>query len=148
MATSDDLNITSANSEIILTVENLYPSGIKLEGYSTDTAWASEDVTLAEGRMGVDGKLAIGMTPSPKTITLTFEANSPSLKQLENIAACMDLNMTIYATDMQVTIPSRKKEYHLTKGSMMRGRLLPDGKKVLDPQAFTFMFEKIKPSSI
>lgn len=148
MADSNDLNITSANSEIILTVENLYPSGIKLEGYSTDTAWASEDVTLAEARMGVDGKMAIGMTPSPKTVTLTFEANSPSLQQLENIAACMELNMTIYKSDLQITIPSRNKEYSLTKGSLIRGRLLPDGKKVLDPQAFSFVFEKIKRSSI
>ena len=144
----DDLNITSANSEIILTVANLYPNGVKLEGFSTDTAWASDDVTLAEGRMGVDGNMAIGMTPSPVQMTITLEANSPSLKYLENIAACMNLNKTVYKCDMQVTIPSRGKEYHLSGGSLLVGHLIPDGKKTLDPTNWRFIFKDCKPSSI
>ena len=50
-------DITSANATLILTVENLYPSGVKIEGFSTDSSFAMDDDTIAETHMGVDGKL-------------------------------------------------------------------------------------------
>ena len=48
-------DITSANATLILTVENLYPSGVKIEGFSTDSSFAMDDDTIAETHMGVDG---------------------------------------------------------------------------------------------
>ena len=61
--------LTSADATIILSVNELYPNGVKLEGFSTDAMMATEDVTIAEARMGVDGRLSAGYIPSPKNIT-------------------------------------------------------------------------------
>lgn len=148
MATSDDLNITSANAEVILTVENLYSSGVKLEGFSTDGSWTVDDATVAEARMGVDGRLAAGYVPAPRNVTITLEANSPSLKVMQNILEAMQLNKTIYACNLQITIPSLKKEYQLSKGVMLQGHAIPDGKKVLDPTNWQFVFESCTSHSI
>ena len=45
-------NITDADAIIILTVDNLYPSGVQIQGFSTDTAWTAGDATIAEGTYG------------------------------------------------------------------------------------------------
>lgn len=57
--------ITSANAILILTVEELYPSGVQIEKFASDDAFSSDNVTIAEVRMGVDGQLAAGYTPAP-----------------------------------------------------------------------------------
>ena len=45
--------ITSANAILILTVEELYPSGVQIEKFASDDAFSSDNVTIAEVRMGV-----------------------------------------------------------------------------------------------
>ena len=72
-------NITDANSVVILSVDDLYPAGVQIQGFSTDTAWTAGDSQIAETRMGVDGRLSAGYTPQPRTITISLEASSPSL---------------------------------------------------------------------
>jgi hypothetical protein len=141
-------NITDADAIIMLTVENLYGSGVQIQGFSADTAWTAGDAQIAEARMGVDGKLSAGYTPSPRTINISLEASSPSLEVMRNIVASSQLNNAVYTCSMQITIPSQKKEYSLTNGVLHTAHDLSDGKKVLDPSQFTFIFEKCKPSSI
>ena len=45
-------NITDANSVVILSVDGLYPAGVQIQGFSTDTAWTAGDSQIAETRMG------------------------------------------------------------------------------------------------
>jgi hypothetical protein len=109
-------NITDADAIIMLTVENLYGSGVQIQGFSADTAWTAGDAQIAEARMGVDGELSAGYTPSPRTINISLEASSPSLEVMRNIVASSQLNNAVYTCSMQITIPSQKKEYSLTNG--------------------------------
>ncbi len=148
MADLSDMDITSANAKVILTVTNLYPSGVEIQNFATDGSWAVDDAVVAEARMGVDGHLAAGYTPTPRTVTLTLEANSPSLAVMRNIIESMQLNKCIYECSMQITIPSQAKEFRLAKGVLLQGHAIPDGKKVLDPTTWQFVFESCKTSSI
>ncbi len=141
-------NITDADAIIILTVDNLYSSGVQLQGFSTDTAWTAGDATIAEARMGVDGKLSAGYTPAPRTITISLEASSPSLEVMRNIISTSQMTKGVFTCAMQVTIPAQGKEYTLSNGVLQTGHDISDGKKVLDPSSFTFIFESCKPSSI
>ena len=141
-------NITDADAIIILTVDNLYPSGVQIQGFSTDTAWIAGDATIAEARMGVDGKLSAGYTPSPRTINLSLEASSPSLEVMRNIISTSQMTKGVFTCSMQITIPAQGKEYKLSNGVLQVGHDISDGKKVLDPSQFTFIFESCKPSSI
>lgn len=141
-------NITDADAIIILTVENLYSSGVQLQGFSTDTAWTAGDATIAEARMGVDGKLSAGYTPAPRTMTISLEASSPSLEVMRNIISTSQMTKGVFTCSMQVTIPAQGKEYTLSNGVLQTGHDISDGKKVLDPSQFTFIFESCKPASI
>lgn len=141
-------NITDADAVIILTVENLYPSGVQIQGFSTDTAWTAGDSQIAEARMGVDGKLSAGYTPSPRTINISLEASSPSLAVMRNIIETSQMTKGVFSCTMQITIPAQGKEYTLSNGVLQTGHDISDGKKVLDPSQFTFIFESTKSASI
>lgn len=141
-------NITDADAIIILSVENLYGNGVRIQGFSTDTAWTAGDSQIAEARMGVDGKLSAGYTPQPRTITLSLEASSDSLEVMRNIVSQSQLNKKVYTCSMQITIPAQGKEYRLDNGVLQTAHDVSDGKKVLDPSSFTFLFETCKDSSI
>ena len=141
-------NITDADAVIILTVENLYPSGVQIQGFSTDTAWTAGDSQIAEARMGVDGKLSAGYTPAPRTVTITLEANSPSLPILSNIVEASQVTRKPFKCQKYITIPALGKECTLANGVLQTGHDISDGKKVLDPSQFTFIFESSKSASI
>lgn len=141
-------DITSANSTLVLTVENLYPAGVKIEGFSTDNSFAMDDDTIAETHMGVDGKLTAGFTPSEKSVTITLDAGSPSYEVLCNIYNMSKTNMTVLDTSMQITVPALGKEFSFKNGVMVTGHPLPAGEKVLGSTNWTFHFGKFDTSSI
>lgn len=141
-------NITDADAVVVLTVDELYPAGVQMQGFSTDTAWTAGDSQIAEARMGVDGRLSAGYTPQPRTITISLEASSPSLEVMRNIVENSRVNKGVYTCHMQITIPAQGKEYNLTNGVLQTAHDLSDGKKVLDPSSFTFLFEGCESSSI
>lgn len=145
---ANDYDITSANAICVLTVDNLYPSGIQIQNFATDSSFATSDITVAEVRMGVDGHLAAGYVPSAIDVTLSIEASSPCLEQLQNIIETQQRNKSALKCSMQITIPSRGKEYQLSNGFLLTGHMFPDGKKVLDPTNWQFTFETCKSSSI
>lgn len=140
--------ITSSNAVLILTVEELYPSGVEIQKFAADAAFASSDVTLAETRMGVDGKIAAGYTPSIIPLNISLEADSDSYETMLNILERQQVNQTCYKCTVQVTIPSLGKEFTFENGVMKSGHPMPDAKKVLDPTSWGFEFESMHSSSI
>lgn len=141
-------DITSANSTLVLTVENLYPAGVKIEGFSTDNSFAMDDDTIAETHMGIDGKLTAGFTPSEKSVTITLDAGSPSYEVLCNIYNMSKTNMTVLDTSMQITVPALGKEFSFKNGVMVTGHPLSAGEKVLGNTNWVFHFGKFDISSI
>lgn len=141
-------DITSANAKVFLTVENLFPSGIELQGFSADSSFTQDDVTVAETHMGVDGKLTAGYTPNPIVITINLDAGSDSYNQLCTIHDTCRLNMTVLQCEMQITIPALKKEIFLKKGVMTSGHPVPNGERILGNTTWQFTFESFTESSI
>jgi len=72
--------ITSANAVFTLTVPGLYDSPVTIEGYATDAAVQVADHNPVHVEMGVDGHLSGGYTPTPKVVTISIAADSPSRK--------------------------------------------------------------------
>lgn len=56
-----NFDITAANASAVMTIEELYPNGLKLERFSTDAAIVADSQQIAETRMGVDGHMAAGV---------------------------------------------------------------------------------------
>lgn len=108
------LDITSANASAVMTIEELYPNGVKLERFSTDAAIVADSQQVAETRMGVDGFMAAGVTPNIYPVTITLEANSPTATAFTTLCEAMSANKQIYVCNLTVKIPSIGKTYQFS----------------------------------
>lgn len=137
-------DITSANATAVLTVEDLFPSGIDLQMFSADTAISVASADIAETRIGVDGKLVAGFIPTIQEVTINLEAASPSYQSLSNVWMSMRSHQTIYECALVITVPSILKVFTWTNGVMRSGVPFPGLSQVLDPTAWVFHFEKVE----
>jgi hypothetical protein len=67
---------------------------------------------------------------------------------MRNIIETSQMTKGVFSCSMQITIPAQGKEYTLSNGVLQTGHDISDGKKVLDPSQFTFIFESSKSASI
>ena len=134
-------NITSANAQLYLTVDELYPAGIPLQNFSADSMATSDDMEISQVRMGVDGGMAAGYVPNPYTVTITLEASSPSLETMQSILQAMKVNKRTYECKLVLTIPATKQVHTWTHGVLTNGNPVPAPKKVLDPTSWKFQFQ-------
>jgi|GEM_PF-4403001 len=70
---SQNFDVTSANAEVILAVEDLYPSGISLQQFSVDNVASAEPVDVTETRRGVDGKMVAGVIKNVTTVAIVVK---------------------------------------------------------------------------
>lgn len=135
------MNITSANAQIVYRDNFFCTAGILLAKFSTDQSISADEVTLAETRMGVDGKMAAGYTPNITPVTIMFEADSPSWRLIErSINAGKAVNAPVEC-EITVLVPSIAKTYSYRNGVV---KSLTDLalKKVLDPVTLKMDFER------
>jgi len=133
-------NITAANASLVLSCETVIPSGVVLSGFSADLMYEESEVTLAEDRMGVDGKLAAGWLPAIRTVKISLEAGSESHNYMEMIVRAQNANRTIYKCTLVATIPAIRRVYTWTNGCLKSGTASPSAHKVLEPTSWTFDF--------
>ena len=128
--------ITSANSQYILSIANLFSIGQALQGYSTDDAFATEDIEPAEIQMGVDGIMTAGYVPRQFVQTLMFQADSPSCSIFDQWWLAQNAIKDLYLATGGITAPSMGQKWALTKGVLTRYHAVPDAKKVFQPRRF------------
>jgi hypothetical protein len=75
--------LTSANYTLVLVVPDVFPVPQAIQGYSTDDMFGMEAVTGVETLLGVDGRLSAGWIPVEKRMTITLQADSPSVVMFE-----------------------------------------------------------------
>jgi hypothetical protein len=134
-------DITSADAKIILTAAELFPAGFELMKFSAEQSVIGDEETFAEVRMGVDGKLAAGYTPTPKPVTLMLEADSPSIIGMNQIVNFQQLAMRTLRLHMLIIVPAALRGYAYTNGVLVSGIVVPALKKVQDPVTYKFQFE-------
>lgn len=137
-------DITSANASIIVTVEDLFPAGFKLEQFSTDSAVSEGDETFAETRMGVDLQMVAGYVDQIKTLTVVLEPSSPSIPFMNQWIKAQRTNQKIYWAKIMISIPSVSQVLKYSDCVLKTGKLLPDVKQVLDPITYTFDCGKVE----
>lgn len=140
-------SITSANSNFTVKIADLFPGPNKLQGYATDDAWDTEDVELAEVSIGVDGEKSEGYVFSLVTMVVHFAASSTSLDLFDEILRQSKANKQTYRLDGQLIVPATSKVYDCVNGTVTRGKVMPDGKRVLQPRTFTIVWQSIDPAA-
>lgn len=141
-----DIDITSANATLVITVSSLAIVSLKMEGWNVDNAWALDDAETAVAQIGVDAKMSAGWVPRLNPLTLSFAPNSPSVPSILAIINAQDVNMTIYTLQGVLTCPSIGRAWTLQNGVITRAKVFPDGQRILGPQSFQLTFEKTMPA--
>lgn len=139
-----NFDITSANAELVLMVEEIFPAGIALQMFGTDQAYNMDAVDVAETRMGVDGKMVAGYIPVIYPVTITLEAASPSRFALSTLWEAMAVNRRIYKCGLVATLPSLGERVVWSAGVLKNGLVVPPAQKVLGPTTWLLHFEKLE----
>lgn len=148
MSQVSNLDITSANAQAILTVEQIFPAGITLQMFGTDQAISMDAIDTAETRKGVDGKLVAGYVPVIHPVTITLEASSPSHYALSTVWQAMAVNRRVYACNLVCTLPSINAVFTWSTGVLQNGAPYPSMLKVLAPTTWLFHFQDFERSGI
>lgn len=125
--------ITSANSSFALVVSDVFAVPQLLQGYAADDAFTQEAFDLTETRMGVDGKLSGGYTPSPKRLTVMLQPDSIALDVFLNWKAAIEAAKETFIGSATILYPSISKGFELGVIFFKNSQGMPSAKKVLEP---------------
>ncbi len=142
------MDITSANSIMTIQADPIIPSPVQLQNFATDQIATTDEMVIAEARMGPDGGLAMGYTPQPVAFTLMLEANSPSQQTLFDLSGAIRANRRIYDVTITLDCPSLKKRYIFERGGLISSSVMPNPKKVHDPTSWKFQFATVREETI
>lgn len=140
--------ITSANSVFTVVVPGLFPSPQQLQGYSSDAAFTTQTLVLAEAQMGVDGRMTAGYTPTPTVQTIMLQADSPSRDVFSGITQATKTAREIYWMDGTITLPATGEVYTLIRGTITSIKQIPDAQKVLQPVEIIITWQAVNRSII
>ncbi|MGL4208164.1 MAG: phage tail fiber protein [Candidatus Adiutrix sp.] len=141
------LDISASNATAILTVADIFPAGLALQMFASDQAISQDSLDIAETRMGIDGFMVAGFTPTIHPVTITLEAASPSLAPLSTLWEAMHTNRTIYECTLICDVPSLGRVYTWVRGVLKSGAPFASVKKTLEPTNWLFHFENMRVAS-
>lgn len=135
--------ISSANASVVLTVSAVFPTGQLLSGFAADDAFTQAAYEVAETRMGVDGILSAGYTPTEKPFAITFNPDSPSILVFDTWGLAEAAAKEKFVAGMVIAMPSIGKAFNFNVGWLKNFKAVPDAKKVLEPQTYSFGWQDI-----
>jgi hypothetical protein len=145
---ANNRTLTSANSTFVLTIGDLGIASFALSGFATDNIFTTEDVEVAEVRLGVDGNMSWGWIPRMFPMTINLQADSTSRDLFDNLILAEDAARTKFRLDGVITMPALSKAFTLTKGIVTRYKAAPDAAKVLEPTSVVITWNQILPAGV
>lgn len=123
--------ITAADCIFTLTVDNIYPSGVVLEGFAADNIYTTDTKTLAETVLGADGYLSAGFVHTSVNQTISIMPDSDSWDVFENWATLSVAGIAVFRCSATVLLPALGKKYTHINGVFKSWKALPDAQRVL-----------------
>lgn len=146
MDNQNNMTITAANSLFYLTVPGLYNSPVKIEGYGTDAMVSGDAISPVVAEMGVDGHMSVGWVPTPKVLTVTLAADSPSRVIMDDWITYQDARREVMVCSAEFTLPAIGRKYIGLRGVITSAPPMPTANKTLQATAYTITFESWAPS--
>lgn len=135
--------LTSANSIFTLTAAGIFPVPQQLQGYAVDKAFAADALVLAETKMGVDGKLSAGYTPTPVKMTVSLQADSDSNTIFMAVTQAIKTTREVFPITAHITLPATGEVYTCNRGFLTVSKQMPDAMKVLGEKEYEIVFESV-----
>ena len=139
--------ITSANSVLMLKIDNLFPVPVPIQGFSADDIFGTEAIESAETSMGVDGNLSAGFVNAAVKWNITLQADSLSNLVFDNLYIAQKQVQEVYKIQGVVVLPGLGTKWEMKNGFMTSYQPLPDAKKVLQPRRYQITWESVNPAA-
>ena len=139
-------SLTAANAVIVLTISGLIDTPFQLQQFAADDVTDLDSVQRGEFLMGVDGHLTGGYVNVMYPQRVVLMADSPSISIFETWSANQNADTDLFWADGTITLPAVNKKYQLTRGGLRDYKPVPDVKKIIQPQAFTILWESVSPA--
>jgi len=127
----------------MLSVANLFPVPVQIQGYAADDAFMAEEVETGETYMGVDGILSGGFTPYPIPLQIHLQADSVSNNFFDAWISAEAQAGEKYIAEATILIQGTGALYTFTRGFMRKSAVMPEAKKILQPRQFNIEFNSI-----
>lgn len=135
-------SLSSANSTFMIGAVGVFSDLVKIEGYSADSAWKMDDVSLATTTLGVDGSFSSAWIPYMTTMTLQLMPNSSSNDFFERIMSYQDVIQETVELFGNIQIPSIGRKYALENGVISKMSLIPSAAKTLQAKSVVLIWGK------
>lgn len=129
--------LTAANSVVSIAIPGVYNSPQTLQGYATDDAFSTGEVTNAEVQVGVDGQVSAGFVFNLIEMTFTFQPNSKSIAVFNNWSLANQAARETIAATGSISLPAIGYKYAGSNGYLTRAAVIPNVKKILQPVNYT-----------
>lgn len=136
------MSITSADAVITLTVAGLYDTPVQLQNFMAEDIFKMAMARHAETVMGADGKKTQGYVFTMRSQTFGLLADSPSCDILDTWNNAEEQAIATFRADMQITLPSLRKVWTMTNGTLTEFNQMPDAGKLLGGRHFTIEWER------
>jgi hypothetical protein len=140
--------ITSANSQLAISIDGLYNSAVGILGYASDNAFQNEATTIAETSMGVDGIMSAGYVFKEVKQKITLQADSPSKVIFDQWNDLMTSTREVVFANATLFLPATGEQYTFTRGVLTTYHGAPSAKKILQPVEYEITWEKIQKASL
>lgn len=141
-------DITSANSSFALRVAQVFAVPQLIQGYAADDAFTQEKYQLAETRMGVDGLLSAGFTPSEKRITVNLQPDSTALAAFLRWASACEQAKTSFVGGATILYPSINLGFTLGTLFFTETQGMPSAKRIIDVFSVDLKYQDLTPFPI
>ena len=140
--------LTVANSSFTLSVDDVFPVPVPMQGYAVDDAFDTENVAPNEAVMGVDGNLSGGYTPYPVKLKFVLQADSASNIFMDTWRQAMDAAKEAFTANVTIVAPGPGKIWTFTKGFLTGDVPAAPGKKIFGPQTYEITFESVSAAPV
>lgn len=141
---SNHFDVTAANAECIMTIEEIAPAGVVLEMFSVDNAITADAIDMTETRKGVDGKMVAGVVKNVYSLTINLEASSPTAEVFERYRDALQRHNIPYQCQLTIYFPATGKTVTYVNGVLKNGPIITNMGRTLQPTSWRFDFEEVQ----
>ena len=135
--------LTTANSILMLKIEDLYPVPVPISGYAVDDAFATDEVKSSATMMGFCGIFSAGFTPFPVLLSFNLLPDILFAVVFDTWIGAERKRGEVYVASATILIQGTGALYTFKRGFLGTFSIMPDAKKILQPRKFTITFEEM-----
>lgn len=141
-------SLTAATAVYMLSISDLFPTPVQLQGFAADDVTDTEAIPSAEVLMGVDSKLSGGFIYAPIPQTITLQADSDSNFVFDQWWAAQQQQQEAFIANAVIMLKAVGSKWNLTRGFLTSYKPMPTVKKILQPRQFQITWNFVLPSAV